>query len=236
MLTLPGFNFAHDILNANHCLIGGCTGSGKSNLLNCILYTLTGYNPENNQCIIIDLKRIDFTQWQKFPHIAKIIKDPKTVNAYLDLVISEMYDRYAEMEKHETNICNRCTLYVIIDEFAQVLSISKEIEKKIVELGRLARAADIHVILATQSVSKKTITAQIQENFVYSVGLKCKDKIASRQIIGKAGCELLPDYGKAIVCNGMHYHEIEIPYITRSDIQKRYEETMQYYNQNKRIL
>lgn len=235
MLTLPGFNFCHDILSANHCLIGGCTGSGKSNLLNCVLYTLTGYNPEYNQCIIIDLKRIDFTQWQKFPHIAKIVKDPGLVNAYLDLVISEMYDRYSEMERNETNICNRCTLYVIIDEFAQVLTIPGT-EQKIIELGRLARAADIHVILGTQDCSKKTISAQIQQNFVYTVGLKCKDKVASKQVIGKYGLEKLPKYGKAIVCNGMDYNEIEIPFITKSDIQKRYEETMQYYNLKEKAL
>ena len=228
MLTLPGFTFAHDILNANHCLIGGCTGSGKSNLLNCVLYTLTGYNPEDNQCIIIDLKRIDFTQWQKFPHILKIVKDPGLVNAYLDMIISEMYDRYAEMERNETNVCNRCTLYLIIDEFAQVLTIP-ETEKKIIELGRLARAADIHVILGTQDCSKKTISAQIQQNFVYTVGLKCKDKVASKQVIGKYGLEKLPKYGKAVVCDGMDYKEIEIPFISRSDIEHRYIDTMRYY-------
>lgn len=228
MLTLPGFNFAHDILSANHCLIGGCTGSGKSNLLNCVLYTLAGYNPENNQCIIIDLKRIDFTQWQKFPHILKIVKDPCLVNAYLDIVIAEMYDRYNEMERNETNICNRCTLYLIIDEFAQVLTIP-ETEKKIIELGRLARAADIHVILGTQDCSKKTISAQIQQNFVYTVGLKCKDKVASKQVIGKYGLEKLPKYGKAIVCDGMDYKTIDIPFITESDIDQRYKETVNYY-------
>lgn len=235
MLTLPGFNFAHDILNANHCLIGGCTGSGKSVLLNDILYTLTGYNPENNLCLIIDLKRIDFFQWEKFPHVLKIVTDPGLVIPYLDIVINEMENRYSEMERNKTKDCNDANLYLIIDEFAQLLTIPG-CEQRIIKLGRLARASNIHVILSTQDVSKKTISAQIQQNFVYTIGLKCRDKIASKQIIGKAGCEALPRYGKAIVCNGMDYNMIDIPYISESEIDQRYKETMQYYNQNKRIL
>lgn len=238
MLTLPGFNFAHDILSANHALIGGCTGSGKSNLLNCILYTLTGYNPENNQCIIIDLKRIDFTQWQKFPHIAKIIKDPKTVNAYLDLVISEMYDRYSEMERNETKICNRYTLYLIIDEINQVTQIPGTIER-LTELTRLARASDIHLILAGQNNSRNVkqggLPACIQQNITCSVGLRCKNKIESRQIIGQAGCEALPKYGKAIISEGIETNIIDIPFITEDDIKQRYIDTMNYYGKEMQL-
>lgn len=235
MLTLPGFNFAHDILNANHCLIGGCTGSGKSVLLNDILYTLTGYNPNNNLCLIIDLKRIDFLQWEKFPHVLKIVTDPGLVIPYLDIVINEMENRYSEMERNKTKDCNDASLYLIIDEFAQLLTIPG-CEQRIIKLGRLARASNIHVILATQDVSKKTISAQIQQNFVYTIGLKCRDKIASKQIIGKAGCENLPRYGKAIVCNGMDYKQIDIPFISDTEIDQRYKEVLQYYNLNERIL
>ena len=228
MLTLPGFTFAHDILSANHCLIGGCTGSGKSVLLNDILYTLTGYNPKDNVCIIIDLKRIDFLQWEKFPHVLKIVTDPGLVIPYIDFIINEMENRYSEMEKNRTKNCDAVSLYLIIDEFAQLLTIPG-CEQRIVKLGRLARAADIHVILATQDVSKKTISAQIQQNFVYTIGLKCRDKIASKQIIGKYGCETLPRYGKAIVCNGMDYNTIDVPFITEDDIKQRYIDTMNYY-------
>ena len=238
MLTLPGFNFAHDILSANHCLIGGCTGSGKSNLLNCVLYTLTGYNPNDNQCIIIDLKQIDFIDWEQFPHILKIVTDPGLVNAYLDLVISEMHDRYTEMRLKRQKKSDRTTLYLIIDEINQVVQIPGTIDK-LTELTRLARASDIHLILAGQNNSRDAkkggLPACIQQNITFSVGLKCKNKIESRQIIGETGCEKLPDYGKAIVCNGMRYNTVDIPFITEDDIKQRYIDTMNYYGKEMQL-
>lgn len=226
--TLEYNSICTDILNANHCLIGGATGSGKSVLLNQILYGITAYNPKYCKVIIIDLKRVDFLQWKDFPHVLRFITRPEQVHHALDELLQEMECRYAEMEAKNIVRSDKYQIYCVIDEFAQVLAIPGTLQK-IVKLGQLARAAEIHLILATQDCSKKGIPAQIQQNVTCRVGLKTLDKIASKQVTGITGCESLPRYGKCIIVNGLDMYKTSVEMLHPEDIQNRLKEVNEYY-------
>ncbi len=220
--SLPGFNFAHKLLASNHVLIGGCTGSGKSTVLYDLLWTLSGYNPLHDRYILIDLKRVELNHFKGFPHCAGFVKYSQDVIPTLDSVLSLMYNRYSVMENLYQRQSQDYRLYLIIDEFTQVLeACGKQAELKIAELLRMARAANIHLILATQDVSRKAIPASIQKNIVTRVGLACETAIDSKQIIGIPGCEQLPDYGYAYLKQGRKLDLFQVPMISDTDIQER---------------
>ncbi len=220
--SLPGFNFAHKLLASNHVLIGGCTGSGKSVLLSDILWTLSGYNPHDDKYILVDLKRVELNHFKRFPHCIRFVNDKADVIPVLDRLVDIMNTRYSRMEKLEQRQSKEFRIYLIIDEFTQVLDIcGKQAELKIAELLRMARAANIHLILATQDVSRKAIPASIQKNIVTRVGLACETAIDSKQIIGIPGCEQLPDYGYAYLKQGRKLDLFQVPMISDTDIQTR---------------
>lgn len=218
-----GYEFAVNWLEEPHILIAGCTGSGKSVLLNDILFTLTGYGYTERKMILIDLKRVELKKWSKFPHTHECITEPEQVIPCLDNVIRFMEYRYKKMERLDQEMSTDGDLYIIIDELAEVLRI-KGTEERIDTLLRLARACRIHLIMATQNparTGKGSIPASIQKNVSVAVGLRCRSAVESRQIIGINGCEQLPRYGHAIVFDSNGYHHLGIPFVTREMIEDR---------------
>lgn len=201
-----------------HTLIAGTTGSGKSVLLNTILYSIIKKNMFLNEnkymFVFIDTKRVELKQYKNFPRTVMYITEPEDVPKSLDTVIQIMDDRYEAMEKKETE---EAYIYVVIDELADLLA-TKGVLERIVKIGRLGRAAHIHLIMCTQDPSRTTLTAQIMQNMTTCVGLRCKDSTESRQIIGKMGCEDLPKHGKAIVSTPDGYRAINIPVTPDDDI------------------
>jgi len=101
-------------------------------------------------------------------------------------------------------------LYVVIDELADLVSNKKALEL-IIKIGRLGRAAQVHLICATQDPSRKTLPAALMQNFTTTVALRCRSAIESRQIIGIPGAEKLPKYGYGIQWDAEGTHNIDIP-------------------------
>lgn len=185
---------AYTILTEPHTLIAGATGSGKSTLLHTVLKSADDLNYKYG---IIDLKRVSV-----LPHKKKAFAyatEPNEALALIDRVIDIMETRFREMESSGADETNRPPLYLVVDESADLLDTVKESYTKLKRVARLGRAAHVHLILCTQSPSRRVIPADLTLNIPCRVALRCESAIESRQILNRPGAETLPRYGYAIV-------------------------------------
>ena len=180
--------------NATHLLIGGTTGSGKSVILNGLLHTaLALYGPGDMSFILIDPKLVELSAYEKLPHTLRYETDPAEVLTLLRQVYDFMMDRYAEMRKIGDKKYNGTKLVVVIDELSDLLMSKKgrEIKEELIKLLQKGRAANIMLILATQSPSRKILSAELVLNIPNRLALYCDNAIESKQIIGEKGAEEL---------------------------------------------
>ncbi len=197
-----------------HLLVAGTTGSGKSVCLNAIIVSiLYKASPEDVKFIMIDPKQVELSMYEGLPHmvIPKVITDPvKTVNA-LQWAVDEMEKRFnliSEARVRNIDEYNRIDdvvsgkkkkmpfLVIIFDEFADFMLVAKnEIEDKIRRLAQKARAAGIHLILATQRPSTDVVTGTIKANFPGRIAFKVAGRVDSEVIMGATGAEKLLGYG-----------------------------------------
>lgn len=188
-----------DIVKSPHVLVAGTTGSGKSVLLHSLLmHTLS-----NQVClhVLIDLKRVELIDFKDTGFCVKYVSEPEDVVPVLDAMIQIMDERYKNMKGKHTD---EMPIYIAIDELADCLDISGVLDR-LVKIGRLGRASEIHLIGCTQDPSRNTLSARLMQNFTTCIALRCRSAIESRQIIGKEGAELLPKYGKAIMWSSDGY-------------------------------
>lgn len=204
------------------CLIAGTIGSGKSVLLDDLIYDFATKDVDIG---IIDLKRVQYNKWEGLPHLMQlgIAKDINSALALIDRVTYVMECRYDRMEKTHKVKSDETRIVLIIDELADLMT-HKGVEVKLTHLMRLCRAANISVFMATQSPSRKVISPNIQNCVTSAFGLRCRSNVESRQIIGISGCENLPKYGKGIFWNSNGYTKIDIPYTEEDDIAIQIEE------------
>lgn len=197
-----------------HLLVAGTTGSGKSVCLNTIITSLLyKSSPDEVKLILIDPKQVELSMYEGLPHmlIPKVITDPtKAVNA-LQWAIDEMerrfnliseervrnIDEYNKIEKVLQNKVKKMPFIVIIfDEFADFMAVAKnEIEDKIRRLAAKARAAGIHLILATQRPSTDVVTGTLKANMPARIAFKVAGRVDSEVIMGAPGAEKLLGYG-----------------------------------------
>lgn len=196
------------ILEEPHTLIAGCTGSGKSTLLDGVLWHL---DKLNRAYAIIDLKRVSVLHFKKTS--LRYATEPQQALDLLDDFTAEMERRFQRMEKESRSETDKPPLYLVVDESADLLDTVKDSYAKMKHIGRLGRAAKCHLIVCTQSPSRRVIPADLTLNFTCRVGLRCESAIESRQVINRPGCELLPQYGKAILKTPKGISLVEIPKI-----------------------
>lgn len=191
------------ILNTAHALIAGTTGSGKSTALHALIYYIMQTQPPSRvSLILIDLKRVELCIYKNVQHVLKYANTTPEAIQTLKQCETFMRNRYKDMEATGSTRSNKTHVYIIIDELADLLATSKQASEIIASIGRLGRAANIHLILATQSPSRKTLPAIIQQNITLTIALKCKTAIESRQVIGIAGAEELKRCGDCLIWNG----------------------------------
>ena len=190
-----------DIINAPHTLIAGTTGSGKSNVMNGIIrQIITDYTPQTAEMVMIDPKVVELIDYRNTAFCTAFESEAENVPALLDEVIDTMENRYHHMgEEHIKQYIGR-KIFVIIDELADLMISpqSKSIKLKLQKILQKGRAADIHIIAATQAPNRQIIPANLILNFTNRLALRCVSSIESRQIINQAGAELLPQYGKGL--------------------------------------
>lgn len=217
-------SIALDILEQPHTLIAGTTGSGKSVLLNTIIYTLLHFAPCQKQMILIDPKKVDLRKYRKLEHTIYHADDLTKILRALKYAESLMDKRYKQMTRRDLELYNGVDVYVIIDELSDILidSARKEVLPILTRLTRLGRAARVHVIGGTQCPNRKTLSAEFAANCPARVGLRCREGIESRQIIGCNDCIDLPMYGEGFYISPQYRdpRRIAIPMIESEEINR----------------
>jgi len=202
--------YIEEVLATPHALIAGTTGSGKSVALNSIIYEILQRHPLTAQMVLFDLKRVELKRYKDAPHTLGFFSEPFQVIDALDNINNVIDERYRKDEATSD-------VYVIIDELADTLSVKGALER-VVRIGRIGRAARVHLICATQDPSRRTLKAQLMQNFTLCIALRCRSAIESRQIIGSKGAEALPQYGYGIQWDARGTREIEIKMVSDEKI------------------
>lgn len=200
-----------DIAKMPHGLIAGATGSGKSVCTNSIIISLLYKNtPDELKLLLIDPKTVEFEPYNGIPHLmVPVVTDPRKAAGALGWAVGEMEKRYKMLSDRkvrnideynqaveglvdEPEVEKMPYIVIMIDEFADLMqTASKEVEDHIARLAAKARAAGIHMILATQRPSVDVITGVIKANIPTRIALTTSSQIDSRTIIDQAGAEKL---------------------------------------------
>lgn len=210
---ISGRTIVTDIAKMPHLLIAGATGSGKSVLINTLIMSIIyKADPNEVKMIMVDPKMVELTAYEDIPHLMiPVVKDPKKASAALAWAVAEMTNRYqkfadagvrdiasynAKIKRgagQEDSECQRMPqIVIIVDEFADLMMVAPgEVEDAVCRLAQLARAAGIHLVLATQRPSVNVITGLIKANIPSRIALSVSSAIDSRTIIDGAGAEKL---------------------------------------------
>lgn len=186
-----------------HLLIAGATGAGKSVGINTIIASIL-YNatPDEVRFLMIDPKRIELSGYEGIPHLLHpVVVDPKLASRALNWAVREMERRYRVLEEAKVKSFDSYNesaeekmpyIVIIVDELADLMMVaSKDVEAAIARLAQMARAAGIHLILATQRPSVDVLTGLIKANFPTRISFKVSSKIDSRTILDTGGAEHL---------------------------------------------
>ena len=235
--SISGFPIVGDLVSMPHLLIAGTTGSGKSVCINTlILSILYRHKPDDCKLIMIDPKMLELSIYQGIPHLlTPVITEPKKATTALKWVVKEMEKRYREMteigvrnisgfnDKASSEIKKKMPyIVVIVDEMADLMMIAgKEIENYIQRLAQMARAAGIHIVMATQRPSVDVITGTIKANFPTRISFQVTSKIDSRTILGEQGAELLLGNGDMLfMSSASRIIRIHGPYVSEKEIER----------------
>ena len=221
-----------DITRTPHLLVAGTTGSGKSVGINTMIVSLLKrMTPEQCRFIMIDPKMLEFTVYNGIPHLlTPVVTDPAKAVKALQWAANEMTDRYDAMsEAGVKNISDYNTvaseklpyIVVIIDEVADLMMVAgREVELVVQRLAQMARAAGIHVIMATQRPSVDVITGTIKANFPTRISFQVTSKIDSRTILGEQGAEQLLGSGDMLYMAGAgRLQRVHGAFISDSDVE-----------------
>lgn len=186
-----------DMANQPHLLIAGATGSGKSVVVNGIIYTQLLRCPDKAGFILIDPKRVELSGYKDCPHCLLYASEPDEWIKALDVAIAITERRYKDMQRNKARMYTGSDIYVIIDELAYLMTMKrKECVPRIQKLGMIARAARVHMIACTQTVKADILPTTITCNFDSRVALRTATAQQSRMILGVNGCEQLPQHGQ----------------------------------------
>ena len=197
-----------EINSTPHLLVAGATGSGKSVCMNCIIASiLMRARPDQVKLVMVDPKKVELSMYNGVPHLlAPVVTDPKKASIALKNIVAEMERRYDVLEhtkqkniKGYNEFCETHTEYekmpyivVIIDELADLMLVAaKEVEDSIMRITQMARAAGIHLIVATQRPSTDVITGVVKANIPSRISFAVSSSIDSRTILDMTGAEKL---------------------------------------------
>lgn len=241
---VDGEKICVDLAKMPHILIAGTTGSGKSVCLNAMIMTiLMRATPAEVRMILIDPKRVEMSLYNGIPHLlVPPVTEPKEAASALKWAVAEMERRLKEFEAvgaKNIGFYNQMIqngeltdengdhpeempfIVIVIDELSDLMMVAgKDVEDSIVRIAQLARAAGIHLIIATQRPSSNVVTGMIKANITNRIGLLVATNVDSRVILDQAGAEKLvgngdmlfskPEWGKPKRIQGCYVSEAEI--------------------------
>ena len=231
--SISGKPIVGDLASMPHLLIAGTTGSGKSVCINTIILSLLyRHTPEKCKFILIDPKMLELSAYEGIPHLlCPVITEAKKAASVLGWVVKEMESRYRLMTKEGVRNIDSYNskhkfpmpyIVVIVDEMSDLMLVaSKEIENYIQKLSQMARAAGIHIIMATQRPSVDVITGTIKANFPTRISFQVTSKIDSRTILGEQGAEQLLGKGDMLYMSSANrIVRIHAPFVSDNEIEK----------------
>ena len=231
--NISGIPVIGDLAIMPHLLIAGTTGSGKSVCINTIILSLLyRHAPDKCKFILIDPKMLELSTYEGIPHLlCPVITEAKKAASVLGWVVKEMENRYRLMTKEGVRNIDGYNakhtlampyIVVIVDEMSDLMLVAgKEIEIYIQKLSQMARAAGIHIIMATQRPSVDVITGTIKANFPTRISFQVTSKIDSRTILGEQGAEQLLGKGDMLYMSSANrIVRIHAPFVSENEIEK----------------
>lgn len=202
--------YFYNMLMQPHLLIAGATGAGKSVLLHHLIDIILLL--EGSKMILIDTKKVELYDLKNSINTLEYTDTIYGAKIALKNAIDIMDNRFKALRAKGLKKLENEPIYIIIDEFADlVLSGDKTIIKQVIKISQLGRAANIHLILATQRPTADVIDKKIAVNLPARVCLRVACAVDSRNVIGVSGGELLPQYGRGIYWVEGYTYNIEIP-------------------------
>ena len=231
--NISGIPVVGDLASMPHLLIAGTTGSGKSVCINTIILSLLyRHTPDKCKFILIDPKMLELSTYEGIPHLlCPVITEAKKAASVLGWVVKEMENRYRLMTKEGVRNIDGYNakhtlampyIVVVVDEMSDLMLVAgKEIENYIQKLSQMARAAGIHIIMATQRPSVDVITGTIKANFPTRISFQVTSKIDSRTILGEQGAEQLLGKGDMLyMYSANKIVRIHAPFVSETEIEK----------------
>ena len=231
--SISGMPIVGDLTTMPHLLIAGTTGSGKSVCINTIIVSLLyKLNPDLCKFILIDPKMLELSTYEGIPHLlTPVITDAKKATSALAWTVKEMNSRYKLMSKvgvrnidgyNAKHKLKMPYIVVVVDEMSDLMLVAgKEIENYIQKLSQMARAAGIHIIMATQRPSVDVITGTIKATFPTRISFQVSSKIDSRTILGEQGAEQLLGKGDMLFMSSANrIVRIHGPFVSENEIEK----------------
>jgi len=231
--SISGMPLVADLASMPHLLVAGTTGSGKSVCINSIILSLLyKHSPDTCKLILIDPKMLELSSYEGIPHLlTPVITEASKATLALSWTVKEMENRYKLMssegvrsidgynQKHKLKMPY---IVVAVDEMSDLMLVSgKEIESYVQKLSAMARAAGIHIIMATQRPSVDVITGTIKANFPTRISFQVSSKIDSKTILGEQGAEQLLGKGDMLFMSSANkIFRIHGPYVSENEIEK----------------
>lgn len=218
------YSLFEDMLRQSHLLIAGASGSGKSVLVNGLVCTLLYRFPmdcaNGAQMILLDPKRTELRPYKAVPHCIRYASEPHDMLDALHYAVGLTESRYKRMEKAGWRTYSGGDVYVVIEEFADLITTQKRTVQPLIQrLCQVARAARIHCLCATQSPLREILSTPIKCNFDGRVALRTRCAQDSRNIIGVSGAEQLPRYGECLYLtpDEIELQHYAVPYVTEAE-------------------
>ncbi len=239
-----------DLARMPHLLVAGATGTGKSVFLNALLCSLFyGASPDQVKFLLIDPKLLEFSCYEGIPHLlSEVVTNPKRAAAALMGVVSKMEDRYRLMadrgvrniDQYNKSVARERAqgrgrpereepprplpyIVVIIDELADLMIVSsRDVEESLTRLAQMARAAGIHLVLATQRPSVDVLTGIIKANFPSRISFQVSSRTDSRTVLDGNGAERLLGMGDMLFLppGTSQLQRIHAPYVSEAEVER----------------
>ena len=186
-----------------------------------MMYTALYNSPAAARFILIDVKRVELSEYKHLPHVIQYADNVPGAIAALKTALSIVEARFTDMQRRRQRLYNGSDVYIMIDELADLMTTSKrDVMPLLQRLCQIGRAARVHVIAATQCPISAVIPTPIKVNFDSRVALRTRSKQDSRNILGLTGCETLPRYGYGYYMTPENTTLYQIPMIADGDRQR----------------
>ena len=215
------YNYYQKMVDQPHLLVAGATGSGKSVLLNALIYT--ALKKPGVRFAFIDPKKVSLVKFARMDRCWVHATERDQICEVFSALRQEVDNRFAYMMRHQEEMLSGPDLYIVIDELMDIMtSYPKEVKRDLQYIAQVGRAARVHVWAATQTPIREVLPTAIKCNFDARVALRTRSAQDSRNILGTTGAEMLPRFGYGIYMDPEHLQPVkmDLPMIPEEELRR----------------